>query len=107
MQYPSDISREKFETIRPLLESVRKTTKPRTIDLYDVFNGILYVVKTACQWRALPHDYPKFGTVHKYFRMWSEIREDGSTTLEQVLKKIGRKRTYEKWKELMHEHGYR
>jgi len=35
--YPSDISREEFEKIRPQLESFRKRTKPRTVDLYDVF----------------------------------------------------------------------
>ncbi|MGZ8192929.1 MAG: transposase, partial [Methylobacter sp.] len=35
--YPSDISREQFEQIRPLLESVRKKTKPRTVDLYEIF----------------------------------------------------------------------
>ncbi|MFZ1735824.1 MAG: IS5/IS1182 family transposase, partial [Candidatus Moraniibacteriota bacterium] len=35
--YPSDITREQFETIRPCLESVRKRTRPRTLDLYDIF----------------------------------------------------------------------
>jgi hypothetical protein len=38
-RYPSDISKEAFEEIRPLLESVRKQTKPRTVDLYEVFRG--------------------------------------------------------------------
>ncbi|NHR08888.1 transposase, partial [Chromobacterium haemolyticum] len=35
--YPSDISREQFEVIRPLLESARKRTSPRRVDLYEVF----------------------------------------------------------------------
>jgi hypothetical protein len=39
--YPSDISREQFERIRSLLETVRKKTKPRDLDLYDLFCGIL------------------------------------------------------------------
>jgi hypothetical protein len=43
MGYPSDISREQFEQIRAVLESVRKKTKPRQVDLYDVFCGLLYV----------------------------------------------------------------
>lgn len=38
--YPSDISREQFDKILPLLESFRKVTKPRTVDLYDIFCGI-------------------------------------------------------------------
>ena len=54
--YPSDISRKQFEHIRPILDSARKKTKPRTVDLYDVFCGLLYVLKTGCQWRQLLHD---------------------------------------------------
>ena len=107
MSYPSDISRAQFEEIRPLLESARKRTKPRKLDLYEVFNALLYVVKTGCQWRALPQDYPKFGTVHKYFRIWSEKRDEGASILEQVLKKTGRQRAYEKWQESLHKYGYR
>ncbi len=39
--YPSDISREQFDTIKPILESARKKTRPRRIDLYDIFCGVL------------------------------------------------------------------
>ena len=55
--YGSDISREQFERIRPLLEGVRKRTKPRTVDLYEVFCGVLYLLKSGCQWRMLPDDF--------------------------------------------------
>ena len=41
--YPSDINRDQFESIRELLEQARKKTKPRTVDLYNVFCGVLYV----------------------------------------------------------------
>jgi len=107
MSYPSDISREQFEAIRPLLESARKKTKPRTLDLHEVFNALLYVVKTGCQWRALPRDYPKFGTVHKYFRIWSKQDDAGESILAQVLKKTGSERAYQKWQKSLHAHGYR
>ena len=43
--YPSDISREQFARILPVLESARRRTKPRTVDLYDVFCGVLYLLK--------------------------------------------------------------
>ena len=43
-EYPSDISREQFAQIQPILESARKKTKPRTVDLYDVFCAVLYVL---------------------------------------------------------------
>ncbi len=45
-QYPSDVSREQFEQIRPLLESVRKKTKPRSVDLYEVWCAALYLLKS-------------------------------------------------------------
>ena len=66
-KYPSDISKAAFEEIRPLLESVRRQTKPRTVDLYEVFCGVLYLLKSGCQWRMLPSDFPKWRTVHAYF----------------------------------------
>ena len=48
-RYPSDISRKQFNQIRSLLESARKKTRTRIIDLYDAFCGILYVLKSGCQ----------------------------------------------------------
>ena len=55
--YPSDISCEKFEKIRLILESVRKKTKPRRLGLYELFCGVLYVLKSGCQWRMLPKEF--------------------------------------------------
>jgi len=56
--YPSDISREQFERIRPLLESVRKRTKPRTVDLHEVFNAVLYLLKAAASGACFPQGFP-------------------------------------------------
>ena len=87
--YSSDITREQFEAIRPLLESIRQKTRPRTLDLYEVFCGLLYVLKTGCQWRALPRDFPKWTSVYKYFRQWNQRPQtDEPSLLEQALKKI-------------------
>lgn len=86
--YPSDISREQFEIIRPLLESARKKTAPRKVELYEVFCAVLYLLRSGCQWRMLPDDFPRWRTVHSYFAIWSEPREGGSL-LEQALKKSG------------------
>jgi transposase len=85
-RYPSDVSREQFEEIRALLESARKRTKPRRVDLYEVWCGVLYLLRTGCQWRALPKDFPKWRTVHSYFAQWSEVGEDGVSLLERALK---------------------
>ena len=88
-KYASDITPEKFEEIRPLLQSVRRRTKPTTVDLYEVFCAVLYLLRTGCQWRFLPSDFPKWRTVHSYFAKWSEPDQDGISVLEQALKKSG------------------
>jgi transposase len=87
--YPSDISREQFEQVKDLLETARKKTRPRIVDLYDVFCAILYLLKSGCQWRMLPSDFPKWRTVHHYFSLWSSAPENGVSLLERALKKSG------------------
>jgi transposase len=93
--YPSDLSREQFQQILPLLESVRKRTKPRTVDLYDVFCAVLYLLKSGCQWRMLPGEFPKWRTVHSYFAKWNEPGQDGVSVLERALKKSGWRGSYQ------------
>ena len=86
--YPSDITREQFAMIEPILLSARTVTRPRTLDLYDVFCAILYILKTGCQWRMLPKDFPKWRSVHYYFQIWSERVFGSPSALERSLKKI-------------------
>jgi transposase len=98
--YPSDISKEKFEQIREELVSFKKRTKPRTVDLHEVFCAVLYVLKSGCQWRMLPEGFPKWRTVHEYYRQWSKKpAEDQPSLLEKVLKKIGWRGPYKTWAE--------
>ena len=75
-QYPSEVSREQFERVRPLFEGVRKRTKPRTVDLYEAFNAVLYLLKSSCQRRMLPDGFAK----------WRETEPDGISVLERALK---------------------
>jgi transposase len=96
--YPSDITREQFSEISSILESAKNKTSPRTLDLYDVFNAILYILKTGCQWRSLPKDYPDYRRVHYYFLIW----RDGKI-LEKVLKKISWQGPNKKWSESKNE----
>ena len=82
--YPSDISVEQFERIQPILERARMKTRPRTVDLHHVFCGVLYVLKSWCQWRMLPKDFPKWRTCYEYFCKWSEEREGQLSLLEEA-----------------------
>ncbi|UGA40686.1 IS5 family transposase [Chromobacterium haemolyticum] len=85
--YPSDISREKFAQIEPLLRGVRRNTKPVQLDLYEVFCAVLYLLRTGCQWRYLPPDFPKWQNVYAYWRKWTEPDLHGVSVLELALKK--------------------
>ncbi len=87
--YPSDIPREQFESIRPLLESAKKKTNPPPLNLDDLFCGVRYVWKSGCPWRMIPADFPAWQSVYAYFRTWSAPREDGPSLLAAALKKSG------------------
>ena len=87
-EYPSDITREQFETIRRELEGARKTTHPRKYDLYEVFCAVLYLVKEGCTWRAIPHDFPDWRVVRYYYDIWSKPDDDGISLLDRILRKL-------------------
>lgn len=88
--YPSDISREKFEIIREDLEKAKRKTRPRKTDLYDIFCAIMYIIKGGIQWRMLPSDFPNWKLVYYYFTVWSEKDDNNVSLLDKVLKKINK-----------------
>jgi transposase len=87
-KYPSDITREQFERIEPVFEQAREQTKPRTVDIYEVFCGVLYVLKSGCQWRRLPDDFPTWATCYAYWYKWATARAGDHSLLEVVLKNV-------------------
>ena len=70
--YPSDLTDEQWELLSPLLPAAKPGGRPRTVELREILNAILYVLRTGCAWRMLPHDLPPWQTVYKYFRGFSE-----------------------------------
>jgi transposase len=70
--YPSYLTDEQWALVRPLLPKAPKerTGRPRTVHAGDVLDAILYVLRTGCQWRILPHDFPPWGTVSCQFYHW-------------------------------------
>ena len=66
--YPSDLSDEEWQHLRILLPRKRGRGRTPKHGLRDMMDAILYVVRTGCQWRALPHDFPPWETVYGYFR---------------------------------------
>ena len=68
--YPSDLSAAPWALIEPHLPPSKPGGRPRQIDMHAVVNGIFYLLRTGCQWRLLPKDFPPWGTVWWYFRCW-------------------------------------
>lgn len=68
--YPSDLMDIQWQVIQPLLPEPYKVGAPQKIDRREIINGILFVNRTGCQWRAMPHDLPNWQTVYGVFRLW-------------------------------------
>jgi len=68
--YPSDLTDSQWDIIQPLIPPVKPGGRPRSLDMRQVVNAILYVVVGGIQWRMLPREYPKWQSVYSYFRVW-------------------------------------
>jgi putative transposase len=73
-RYASDLTDCEWELIEPFLPKERSLGRPRTTDLREVVNAILYLASTGCQWRMLPRDFPPVSTVQGYFYAWRDGR---------------------------------
>ena len=94
--YPSDLTDAQWALLEPLIPPAEPGGRRRTVDVRAVLDGIFYLLRNGCAWRALPHDLPPWGTVHYYYRRW---RLDGTwqqvhdTLRAQVRTKAGRAAT--------------
>ena len=68
--YPSDVTDGEWEFLLPYLTLMREDAPQRAHALRDLFDAIRYVVKTGCQWRFLPHDFPPWTAVYQQARRW-------------------------------------
>ena len=68
--YPSDLTDDQWEELAPLIPLAKPGGHPRTVDMREVINGILYVLRSGCTWRMMPHDLPPWSTVWGCFRRW-------------------------------------
>ena len=79
LRYESDLSDEEWCEVGPLIPPAKPGGNKRSVDIREVVNGVMYVLGTGCQWRAMPKDLPPKSTVHDYLERWTY---DG--TLEQM-----------------------
>ena len=71
LRYPSDVTDEEWELMVPLIPPGKSGGGKRTVIMREVVNGLMYVLSTGCQWRAIPKDLPPKSTVYDYFDLWT------------------------------------
>jgi transposase len=70
LRYPSDVTDAEWDLVRPVLTSSKHKGSPSPERVRAILNGVLSVLSTGCQWRALPKDLPARSTVHGWFVRW-------------------------------------
>jgi transposase len=71
LRYPSDLTDDEWKLVEPLIPPGRRGGDKRTVILREVVNGLMYILSTGCQWRAIPKDLPPRSTLYDYFDLWS------------------------------------
>lgn len=77
MGYPTDVTDAQWALLAPMLTMPKATGRPPTVDRRAVLNALLYMDRTGCQWRLIPHDFPNKSIVRYYFDLWTG---DGTLT---------------------------
>jgi transposase len=73
--YPSDLSNDQWAQVERFIPAPKPGGRPAKYERREVVNALLYIDRTGCQWRALPHDFPPWDSVYWYFRNW---KKDGT-----------------------------
>jgi Putative transposase of IS4/5 family (DUF4096) len=71
LRYPSDLTDDEWAHVEPLIPPAKRGGNRRHVDVSEVMNGIMYVLSTGCQWRAIPKDLPARSTLFDYLGLWS------------------------------------
>lgn len=70
LRYPSDLTDEEWTVNAALIPGAKRGGNKRSVDVREVVNGLLYILGTGCQWRAIPKDLPPRSTLFSYFQRW-------------------------------------
>jgi len=68
--YPSDLTDDQWALLQPLLPPAKPGGRPRSVDLREVVNTLLYQARSGCQWDMLPHDLAPRSTAFDYLQAW-------------------------------------
>lgn len=70
--YPSDLSNDQWAQVERFIPAPKPGGRPAKYERREIVNALLYINRTGCQWRSLPHDLPPWDSVYWYFRNWKK-----------------------------------
>ena len=79
LRYPSDVTDEEWALVEKAIPPAKRGGNKRTVNIREIVNGLMYILSTGCQWRAIPKDLPPRSTLNDYFNLW-----DYDGTLERI-----------------------
>jgi transposase len=69
-RYPTDLTDQEWALLAPLIPAPKPGGRPAVHDRRELVDAMLYLVRSGCAWRLLPHDFPPWQTVYHYWRLW-------------------------------------
>ncbi|MBO9542032.1 transposase [bacterium] len=90
--YLSDFTDAEWAMLEPLIPQAKRGGRPEEWPKREIVNAILYILRSGCPWRMLPHDFPPYTTVYDYFRAWRDqgLRERSNSALSKRLRRHAR-----------------
>src|SRR6266487_4589972 len=93
LRYPSDLTDDEWAHVEPLIPPAKRGGNKRHVEVREVMNGIMYILSTGCQWRAIPKDLPPRSTLFDYLDLWSYDGTLGSYPSRALYGVSGARRT--------------
>ena len=81
--YPTDLTNPQWAQVQRFIPAPKTGGRPAKYHRREIVNALLYLTRTGCQWRCLPHDFPPWTAVYWYFRTW---KKDG--TLDRLMDEL-------------------
>ncbi len=86
--YDSDLTDVEWSFLEPLVPLPKPGGRPASWTRRAILDGIFYLLRSGCTWRMMPHEYPPWQTLYRYFRAWqqSDVWENINTRLREYLR---------------------
>lgn len=72
VEYPTDLTEDQMNLLETFLPTPSNKGRPMDWPYYEIICAILYIVRSGCAWRLLPHDFPPWQTIYYHFNKWKK-----------------------------------